>query len=193
MWTILCRGSIFIGRLVPEKGSHLFVNSIKNIVVKYPEWNFKIIGAAKAGQENLKTKYEKDVINNFLSLGKNVTYLGFVPNNVVKKSLETASILIVPSLWDDPFPLTALEGLSYGVAIIASNKGGLKEMLNGKAMLLEDINEKNLEKSIIKLISDKDLLEEYQKKSWDNYIYNQNFISKKQDQIRKQILKDYYN
>ena len=184
---------VFIGRLVPEKGCHLFVKSITNIVKKNPDWFFKIIGTAKAGQENLKTSYEKKVIKNFISLGKNTTYLGFINNKKVQEILKYASILVIPSLWDDPFPLTALEGLSNGAAIIASNRGGLVEMLTEKAILITDINEENLENSITNFILNKDLLKEYQNKSWKNFIYNQTDISKLQDQIRRQIFNNYYN
>ena len=56
----------------------------------------------------------------------------------VKKIMQSSSILVVPSIWDDPFPLTALEGLSSGQAVIASDRGGLKEML------------KNISKKILK-------------------------------------------
>ncbi len=183
---------LFVGRLVPEKGAHLFVKSIKNIVSKNPDWHFQIIGTAKAGQENLKTEYEKNVINDFLSLGNNASYLGFKPNKEVKNILQSASILVIPSLWDDPFPLTALEGLSLGLAIIASNRGGLTEMLKNKGLLIDNLNEKNLENSIIKLISNKDTLLKYQKKSWGDYIYNQSSISLYQDEIRKRTIKKYY-
>jgi glycosyltransferase involved in cell wall biosynthesis len=184
---------IFIGRLVPEKGAHLFVQSISKVIKDYPDWNFKIIGTAKAGQNNLQTKYEKDVIQKFKTLGKNAYYLGFISNNEVQDILKSASILVIPSLWDDPFPLTALEGLSNGAAIIASRRGGLVEMLQNKGMLIDNISEKKLENSIIKFISDKKLLLEYQDKSWSNYIYNQSSTSKLQDSIRRTILNNFYN
>ena len=183
---------LFIGRLVHEKGSHLFVEAITDIAKNNPEWNFTIIGTAKAGQNKLRTDYEKKVIEDFKSLGKNTNYMGFIPNNEVQDILTTASILVVPSLWDDPFPLTALEGLSNGVAIIASNRGGLTEMLTGKGILINNINQKNLENSITNFIINKDLLKEYQNKSWNNYIYNQTTISKFQDKIRRQIFSTYF-
>ena len=35
---------MFVGRIVEEKGVHIFVNSIKKLIQKYPEWKFIIIG-----------------------------------------------------------------------------------------------------------------------------------------------------
>ena len=83
---------LFIGRLVPEKGSHLFVKAIRNIVKNYLDWNFTIIGTAKAGQNKLITNYEKKVIDEFKALGKNTSYLGFVKNIEVQEILKSASI-----------------------------------------------------------------------------------------------------
>ena len=183
---------IFIGRLVPEKGSHLFVQSIKKIVKEYPDWKFKIVGTAKAGQNKLVSNYERTVVNEFKSLGDNTYYYGFIPNTEVQEILRSASILVIPSLWDDPFPLTALEGLSNGTAIIASNRGGLTEMLKDKGLLLDNINEKNLKNSIHNLILNADLLKQYQNKSWVKYKYNQTTISIFQDKIRNQIFNSYY-
>ena len=183
---------VFIGRLVSEKGAHIFVESIKEIVRQYKNWNFKIIGTSKAGQNSLITKYEKKVIQEFEQLGENTTYLGFLENNQVQNILKTSSILVVPSLWDDPFPLTALEGLSNGVAIIASNRGGLTEMLDGRGLLIKNIDNKKLETAIMEFLNNKSFLEEYKNKSWNNYIYNQSDISQIQDSIRDEVFNKYY-
>ena len=46
---------MFVGRIVQEKGVHIFVNSIKKLIHRYPEWKFIIIGTSKAGQKKLIT------------------------------------------------------------------------------------------------------------------------------------------
>jgi len=182
----------FIGRLVQEKGAHIFIRSIRSLVTKYPEWKFRIIGTSKAGNEKLKTSYEKKIIKDFVALGHNTEYLGFVSNTEVKEMMKTLSILVVPSIWREPFGLTALEGFCYGAAVIASKVGGLEEMLDGTGLLIEDIDEIKLEKSITSLIQNKKLLEDYQNRSWINYKYNQSQIVKKQDRIRNEIFNSFY-
>lgn len=182
---------LFIGRLVPEKGCHLFVDAIKNIVKNFPDWQFKIIGTPKAGDNKLSLAYSRKLINSFLSLGKNVEYLGFIPNEQVKKILERTSILVVPSIWQEPFALTALEGICSGSAVIASNVGGMKEMLEDIGYLINDIDSVKIEKVIKKLILNPDLLIKYQNKSWNNYRYNQTDIVIFQDNYRKTIMKKF--
>jgi len=184
---------LFIGRLVPEKGCHFFINSIRSIVKKNPDWNFIIIGTSKAGNEKLETNYEKKNIKTFLSLGSNTEYLGFIPNLEVRKILEETAILVVPSIWHEPFALTALEGICSGSAVIASKVGGMKEILLNIGLLIDDINESKLKKAISTLIENPDLLKKYQNKSWQNYQFNQTEIVKIQDNLRKQICNNFYS
>ena len=127
----------------------------------------------------------------FENLGKNTEYLGFITNSKVKEILEKTSILIVPSIWQEPFALTALEGMCNGVAVIASKVGGMGEMLEDIGLLIDDIDENKLEKSIKKLIENKDLLNTFQNKSWTKYNFNQSEIVKKQDSIREDIFQNY--
>ena len=183
---------LFIGRLVHDKGCHLFVNSIREIVKKNIDWEFLIIGTPKAGEKKLNSAYAINLINDFNSFGKNTKYLGFVENYEVKKILEKTAILVVPSIWQEPFALTALEGMCSGAAVIASKVGGMREMLADTGLLIDDINETKLEKAINSLIINKELLQLYQSNSWNNYKYNQTDVVIKQDVLRNKIFNDYY-
>ena len=180
---------LFIGRLVHEKGCHLFVKAIQELVLKHQDWKFTIIGTPKAGQDKLNSDYSKKLISDFKLLGPNTEYLGFVKNSEVKKILTTTSILVVPSIWQEPFALTALEGMCSGAAIIASRVGGMGEMLSNTGMLIDNIDEYKLRDALKTMIVNKDILQRYQKNSWNNYQYNQTDIVKKQDLIRNKIFK----
>ena len=117
--------------------------------------------------------------------------MGFISNDKVVEQLKRASILAVPSVWQEPFALTALEGMCNGAAVIASKVGGMAEMLGDVGLLIEDIDAEKLEKAINSLIINKKLLKFYQNNSWNKYQYNQKDIVKKQDSIRKKIFNTY--
>ena len=53
---------LFVGRLVIEKGVHFYVDAIKNIAQKYPEWSFGIIGSFKLGDNKNRNFYSDDII-----------------------------------------------------------------------------------------------------------------------------------
>ncbi len=105
--------------------------------------------------------------------------------------MQSSSIIVVPSIWNEPFALTALEGLASGQAVVATNKGGLKEMLKKVGILINNINVKKLELTLNKLMSDKKKLRKYQNMAWKNFKYDQKNISKKQDLMRKQIYNNF--
>jgi glycosyltransferase involved in cell wall biosynthesis len=57
-----------------------------------------------------------------------VAFLGYVNRASLWSLLRDAEALIVPSLWPENNPLTALEAISVGTPVIVSNMGGLPEI-----------------------------------------------------------------
>ena len=184
---------MFVGRLVEEKGAHIFVEAIENLLKQFPNWKFYIIGASKAGQTKLNSTYEKKLINLFLNYGAQANYLGFISNAEVKKFMKASSILVVPSVWDEPFGLTAIEGLASAQAVIGSANGGLKEILKDSGILINNINSKKLESKLKMLMNNNLKLLDYQNKALKNFKYDQKNISFKQDLLREKIFNNFIN
>ena len=67
----------------------------------------------------------------------------------------------------------------------------MQEMLEDVGMLINNIDAFKLEKSILSLLENKDLLNDYHNKSWVNYKYNQKDIVKIQDEVRTKIFNKY--
>jgi len=42
---------------------------------------------------------------------------------------EAAQVAVIPSLWPEPCPLVALEAMRAGTPVVASNVGGLPELI----------------------------------------------------------------
>ena len=66
----------FVGRLVEEKGAHLFLEATKSLHKKYKNWNFMIIGSARLGN-NSKSKYSRKIIELISDMGPNVKFTGY--------------------------------------------------------------------------------------------------------------------
>ena len=177
---------IYVGRIVKEKGVDLFVDAIKEIYESFKDWNFKIIGSPKLGInkfDEFSIKIKKD----FESLGKRAKMVGFINSKKLNKIMSDASVIVIPSVWNEPFGLVAAEALSNGIAIISSNSGGLPEIIGNNGILIKNISSKKVAIQINKLISNTSLLREFQKKSWENFNFDSKIISSNLDDHRKEL------
>ena len=183
---------LFVGRIVKEKGVDIYIDAIKKISKKYTGWKFLLIGSSKLGYKK-KTLYEKALIKMTQQLGKNFEYHGYISNEKVKEIMSKGSILVVPSVWEEPFGMTAIEGLSNRMAVISSKVGGLTEIIQEKGILIKDIDSKKLENKLEYLLKNPAEIKKYQNLSWDNYSFNQKDVSILQDKIREKILEKFFN
>jgi glycosyltransferase involved in cell wall biosynthesis len=59
--------------------------------------------------------------------------VSFIGHTDSKVFYERVDVVVVPSLWHEPFGRTAIEPLAYGIPVIASNRGGLAEIVEDGA------------------------------------------------------------
>lgn len=182
---------LFVGRLVPEKGPDLYASVVNLIASNYPDWSFGLIGSSRL-DENKTDTFAKDVIENFINAGDQAKFYGFKDQVFVQKKMRTASIIVVPSLWQEPFGLVVAEAMSYGACIIASNVGGIPEIVQKNGTLINNINVTKLENAMRELITNNKLRERLQKKAWRNFNLTSAFSSQKLDNFRQTIFDDYF-
>ena len=115
-----------------------------------------MVGASLFGL-GVKTKYQEDVENLIKGLNGRVIFTGFVDYEEISKLYQIADVAVLPSIWNDPAPLTVIESLMSGLPIITTKSGGIPEYAkNGSAIIL-DINNKltlNLSHAIDELLLD---------------------------------------
>ena len=151
---------LFTGRITPEKGVKELVESLKNI----SNQNYKLLILGSALNElKTKTKYHEEIENIVQTISSKVIFTGFIKYEEINKFYSIADIAVLPSIWDDPAPLTVIESLVSGLPIITTNSGGIPEYAtNGSAIIIErnkDLVE-NLSKSINLLLNDEAKLKE---------------------------------
>ncbi|MDA8687640.1 glycosyltransferase family 4 protein [bacterium] len=183
---------LFIGRLVIEKGVHFYVDAIKDLAQKYPEWSFGIIGSFKLGDNKHRNFYSDDIIKKMKAIGPQAQFHGFKNQEFVKDKMKSASIIVIPSIWEEPFGLVAAEAMSSGACIIASNVGGIPEIIKDNGILIDKINLKKLSSKIDFLIKDNKLRESYQRKAWENFELSSEISSQKLDLFRQLISSKYF-
>lgn len=115
----------YMGRISPDKGVEYL---IKELMACSPQIKAKIkVTLAGRGDSDFIEKLKN------LACDLQVEFAG-----VVKPSqfFEHVDVLIVPSLWPEPFGRTVIEALSFGVPVCISDSGGLSELHDAKSSWL---------------------------------------------------------
>ncbi len=120
---------LFVGRLVPPKEPVKILEAICGFKKEDQDrFQVSIIGSGR----------EKFIIDDFLKTkgrGIDVKMLGDVPNEQVGEIYKSSHIFALPTRWEG-FPMTIIEAMSYGLPVIASDVGGIKEALEDGAGVL---------------------------------------------------------
>ena len=85
-------------------------------------------------------KFAFSIKKEFESLGDRAKMIGFINSDELHKIMLDTSIIVIPSIWREPFGLVAAEAMSNGIAIIASDIGGIPEIVKENGILIKNIN-----------------------------------------------------
>lgn len=111
--------ALFVGRLTRDKGIEVLLNAWRQLKSSIP---LKIVGDGPL-QESVQQKAESMPY---------VEVLGHQRSEEVLRLMKTATVLIVPSLWYEGFPMTVVEAYACGLPVIASNLGSLSSVVRDK-------------------------------------------------------------
>lgn len=109
---------LFVGRLSYEKGILTLVRAIRGT-------NRRVVIVGTGPLEgDIKTLIDR------YNLSEQIVMTGFLPSEKVHELVKGAKALIVPSEWYENAPISILEALAFGKVVIASNIGGIPEMVH---------------------------------------------------------------
>ncbi|WP_081485183.1 glycosyltransferase family 4 protein [Marinilabilia salmonicolor] len=120
----------YLGRISPEKGIEFMIDSF----LKSNNKGFRLLIAGtgnRSYEKKIKDQYEK--YDEIVFLGQ-VNSLDF---------FSRINLLIVPSLWNEPFGRVIIEAFSMNIPVFASKNGGLPEIVNEKVGRLFDSADQN--------------------------------------------------
>lgn len=112
--------ALFVGRLETYKGVSVFVDALRHC---------KNISARIVGDGSLRLSESARI--RALGLAPAVRCDGFLSGDALEEAYASATVLVVPSLWYEPFGLVVLEAMARGVPVIVSDRGGLPEAVGG--------------------------------------------------------------
>lgn len=109
--------ALFVGRLAPEKGIDVLCEAWERLGAEAPR--LLIVGDGPLLEE-VRRRAESS---------ERIEVLGQQPKQRVTELMQNAAFLVVPSIWFEGMPMVILEALACGLPVLASDHGGLPELV----------------------------------------------------------------
>ena len=113
---------IFVGRLVSDKGMDLLIDALGTLKQQGLVPGLTVVGSGPERKSLQVQAQERGV-------GGQITFVGPKVGRALVELLNQHRILVVPSRWQEPFGLVALEGIACGCVVVGSSGGGLKDAI----------------------------------------------------------------
>jgi len=168
---------LFVGRIWPEKGSHVLLEAFKSLAERFPNLQVELAGW-KTGPPpefifeltddpkvlELAPLYRRDYfahLQNMIPphLWRRVSVQDAIPHSELARHYRDADIFVLPSVWNEPFALVILEAMSSGLPVIATRGGGFPEAVaDGETgILVERGDAAGLSEAIARLVKNEEL------------------------------------
>jgi glycogen synthase len=143
---------LYVGRFVREKGIHVLLNAAGTVLARAPKTRFVIVGGGN------RDRFERFV--EWFGLGGQVRFTGFVSGRDLWQLYRVADLAAFPSLYE-PFGIVALEAMAAGASVVASDAGGLREVVlhDRTGTLSYADNAESLAWAILRVLEDPDRAE----------------------------------
>lgn len=142
----------FAGRAAPEKGLAPLAEALCNLLRQYPDWRAELV----LGDWEKHEAWAKGVLDPLEPFGERCLIRKNVPLDEVKKLQRRAAISVIPSVWDEPFGLVAVEAHACRAAVVSSGSGGLREASGDFAEYLKAVDAPSIIEATSRLIEDDD-------------------------------------
>lgn len=146
-WGDKDRDLVFLGRLVSQKGCDTLIEALGRLATRGHRPCLTVIGEGpdRAGLD----RQVKAV-----GVAEQVRFAGALKGYTLAKQLERHKVLVVPSRYEEPFGIVALEGLACGCLPIVSRRGGLVDAIGGHGFSFPNGDASALEERLDEVLSD---------------------------------------
>lgn len=174
---------LYVGRLSKEKGVNYLLEAMKDLP---KDINLKIVGTG-AEEDNLKKYAQKNNLDN-------IEFLGFKNREDITDIYQNCISTILPCNWFEIFGMTNIESFINGKPVIASNIGGVPEIVenNINGLLFKPGNVEELKNCILKYWNNPELTVQHGKNGYQKAItqYTEDKYYNKLIKIYEEVLNE---
>ena len=95
-----------------------------------------------------------------------------------------AAVAACPSLWDEPISKVVLESLAAGCALVTTRRGGIPEVAENRAFIVDDPNVATFTSAFETLLGDDSVRRELQDKAWNDFPFTAKKMAEDADSLR---------
>jgi glycosyltransferase involved in cell wall biosynthesis len=176
----------FLGRLVPEKGCLLLVEAAN--ILRQTTRSF---GVSLIGDGPERTRIEQAITQH--DLKDFVSIRGSLQGRNLQLALAPIHALIMPSIYEEPAGLSAMENMMQGRPVIASCYGGLREIVGDAGLTFDPTHPPSLAACMERIIRNPSLLQALRQKGKDRadrLFGHQSMIEKHAQTYRRLVLEE---
>lgn len=143
---------LFAGRVDEAKGVMILIKAFGVINSEIPDARLTIVGDGDF------SPFERSPVGGKTENNRNISILPWQSREEMKKIFAEAAIVVVPSLYLDPFPTVNLEAMAAGKPVVGTCFGGTKEVVinNETGYIVNPYNKKELADKIIDLLKNRE-------------------------------------
>ena len=169
-------GVACVGRIRPEKGTDLFVETMLNILPQKPNMVALIIGKVENKHKDFKEKLVRKILK--ANLSDRIIFTDEIKAETMPKVMSAISLLITLPRYEG-YGMTPLEALASGTPFVGTKTGYFEEFSSnnkyGSVVALEDID--GASEAILNWLSKNDKLDDFSKMA-SKYILNNHSVEK---------------
>ena len=133
---------LYATKLSTGKGLDLLLPAFKIVLNKYPQAKLKIMG------DGSQKKYKK--MAKKLKIDQSTKFLTMPDYSRVRLERRNSLLEVIPSIYPESFGRAALEALANGIPVVATNRGGLTDIVkNGKTGFIVEPTIENIAEGIL--------------------------------------------
>lgn len=141
--------ALFVGRLIPEKGVHVFVDAMQILQTNGIPVTGRIVGSPGFGTQE-SSPYAERLKRTAPS---NVEFVDYVSGIGLGNEFRKAHIFCCPSTWNEPFGMVNVEAMASALPVVATAVGGIPEIFSdGGGILIPNNSPDDLAAAIASLV-----------------------------------------
>lgn len=130
---------VYSGRVNKDKGVTELIDAMLLLRDK-PYIKLMIIGSTFFANATNEDEFVHSLKEKASKIKDRIIFTGYIPYSQMPSYLRLADIAALPSMWEEPFGLTIVEAMAAGLPLITTRSGGIPEICEGVATILERDN-----------------------------------------------------